>query len=99
MSFPSPDQIIVRYGEETTKTLTFTSPGDHQDIRWYLETYASQYTTDMDDKRADGIVARLPEWGEKLFHAVFSDINANRLFLNFYNLRACLKILKSAAKS
>ncbi len=38
----------------------------------------------MDDVRADKIVTKLPKWGESLFHAVFSNINANRLFLDFY---------------
>ncbi|MCP4687011.1 MAG: hypothetical protein GY859_03115, partial [Desulfobacterales bacterium] len=93
--------VTVRSGEEYTKTLEFKSPitpEDHQDIRWYLETYASQYTADVDDDRADKIVVRLPEWGEKLFHAVFSNITANKLFLDFFGRREQGRLLTISAE-
>jgi tetratricopeptide (TPR) repeat protein len=86
--FPSEHQVIVRLGNEYTKTLGFESPmtqEDHKDIRWYAETYAALYTADVDDDRAERIVKKLPEWGEKLFNAVFYDIAAQKLFFKFYN--------------
>ncbi len=101
LHFPSSDQVIVRFGEEYTKTLDFKSPltpEDHKDIRWYLETYATQYTADVDDVRADKIVARQPEWGESLFHAVFSNTNSNRLFLDFYGMQEQGRLLTIAAE-
>jgi len=84
--FPSTTQFIVRLGEEETETLTFTVPiteADYQDLRWYVETYATQYTTDIDDKRARGIADKLPQWGKALFEALFDERVAQRLFNAF----------------
>lgn len=52
----------------------------------------------MDDVRADKIVARLPEWGESLLNAVFSDITANTLFLDFYGMREQGRLLTIASE-
>ena len=87
LRFPSIHQVIVRFGDRETDTLNFASPlteEEQKDIRWYLEVYAAQYTADVDDQRAEKIIARLPEWGEKLFKSVFADFNAQSLFSKFY---------------
>jgi hypothetical protein len=45
--------------------------------------YSAQYTTDVDDARAQRIESSLKPWGEELFDAVFSDRTAQRLFNDF----------------
>ena len=85
LRFPSPQQVSVEFDQET-ETLDFSSPlepEDHQEIIWYLETYASQYTTDVDDARARRIEEKLVGWGEGLFQAVFSNRAAQRIFNDF----------------
>ena len=59
------------------------SEEDQKEIQWYLEVYAAQYTTDVDDKRAQGIADKLPQWGAALFNAVFNTRAAQRMFNDF----------------
>ena len=86
LRFPNANQVIVKYGEEETDTLNFKAPlteKDRDDIRWYLEVYGTQYTTDMDDARAERIEGRLKPWGKAVFQSVFADSDANALFMFF----------------
>ncbi|MBD2198216.1 MULTISPECIES: hypothetical protein [Calothrix] len=58
LRFPENNQVIVTFDGQETERLDFASPlsaADREEIRWYLETYAAHYTTDVDDKRAEGI--------------------------------------------
>ncbi len=86
LRFPQIDRVVIKFGEDDTEPLEFVSPireADLKDIQWYLETYAAQYTADVDDQRAQHIAEQLPKWGAALFDAVFSDRAAQRLFNYF----------------
>ncbi|QLE40439.1 CHAT domain-containing protein [Nostoc sp. C052] len=86
LRFPENHQVIVTFDGQDTERLDFASPlnaADREDIRWYLETYAAHYTTDVDDKRAEGIAKKFRQWGEDLFNAVFQHRAAQRLFNYF----------------
>ncbi|MEZ5672001.1 MAG: CHAT domain-containing protein [Thiotrichaceae bacterium] len=81
--FDTPAEFKVRYEDDETALLPFQSPildVEYQEIRWYLETYPTDYTSDPDDSRAQSVFEQLPMWGEKLFKAVFSDSSAQRFF-------------------
>ncbi|MBD2505761.1 CHAT domain-containing protein [Nostoc muscorum FACHB-395] len=86
LRFPENNQVIVKFDEQETDKLDFSSPlsaADREEIRWYLETYAAHYTTDVDDQQAKRIAEKLQQWGEDLFNAVFQDRAAQRLFNDF----------------
>lgn len=86
LRFPENHQVIVKFDGQDTERLDFASPlsaADREEIRWYLETYAAHYTTDVDDKRAEGIAKKFRQWGEALFNAVFQNRTAQRLFNYF----------------
>ncbi|MBC1240255.1 CHAT domain-containing protein [Nostoc sp. 2RC] len=86
LRFPANNQVIVSFDGQETERLDFASPlsaADREEIRWYLETYAARYTTDVDDKRAEGIAKKFRQWGEDLFNAVFQNRAAQRLFNYF----------------
>jgi hypothetical protein len=86
LRFPEINQVIVRFDENETDTLDFASPiseEDQKNIQWYLEVYAAQYTTEVDDDTSKKIADKLPKWGADLFNAVFTDRAAQRLFNNF----------------
>lgn len=86
LRFPEHNKVIIKFDDEETDTLQFTSPfstEDHEDIRWYLEVYATRYTTDVDDARAERIANKLPQWAEALFNAVFTSRAAQRIFNAF----------------
>ncbi|BAY20492.1 TPR domain protein [Calothrix sp. NIES-2100] len=86
LRFPENNQVIVTFDGQDTERLDFASPlsaADREEIRWYLETYAARYTTDVDDKRAEGIAKKFRQWGEDLFNAVFQNRAAQRLFNYF----------------
>jgi tetratricopeptide (TPR) repeat protein len=86
LRFPENHQVIVTFDGQDTERLDFASPlsaADREEIRWYLETYAAHYTTDVDDKRAEGIAKKFRQWGEDLFNAVFQHRAAQRLFNYF----------------
>ncbi|MEJ6480359.1 CHAT domain-containing protein [Nostoc punctiforme UO1] len=86
LRFPENNQVIVKFDEQETDRLDFSSPlssADREEIRWYLEIYAARYTTDVDDQRAEGIAKKFRQWGEDLFNAVFQNRAAQRLFNDF----------------
>ncbi|MBD2341162.1 CHAT domain-containing protein [Calothrix sp. FACHB-156] len=86
LRFPENNQVIVTFDGQDTERLDFASPlsaADREEIRWYLETYAAHYTTDVDDQRAEGIAKKFRQWGEALFNAVFQHRAAQRLFNYF----------------
>ena len=90
LRFPEIDQVVVKLIDDEydndLEELEFISPlveADLKDIQWYLETYAAQYTADVDDQRAKRIAKKLPQWGRDLFDAVFSSRAALRLFDRF----------------
>lgn len=85
---PGHVQVSLRGGEENydPATQAFAPPLDEAaraDLTWYLETYPAHYTTEIDDARAAGIAARLPEFGLALFNAVFADRAPARLYERF----------------
>lgn len=91
-------ELIVRFNginkvwvkfDEYEAEVDFISPLTEKDLtelRWYLETYATVYTADIDDLRADRTKDNLKIWGEKLFRAIFHDESIEP-FLNFRNTR------------
>jgi tetratricopeptide (TPR) repeat protein len=86
LSFSSIDLVTVKLNDRTTNYIPFTSPltkADWEDMQWYLEAYPTQYAADVDDSRAERIVAKLKVWGQGLFNAVFADRAAERLFNEF----------------
>ncbi len=86
LSFPTIDHVTVSLNNQTTAAIPFAAPlttADWQDIQWYLEIYPNQYAADVDDSRADRVVAKLQVWGQLLFNAVFKDLEAARLFNAF----------------
>ena len=86
LSFSSIDIVTVSLTNRSPITIPFTSPlikADWEDMQWYIESYPVQYAADVDDSRAERIVAKLKVWGQGLFQAVFSDRSAERLFNEF----------------
>ncbi|MDP8963007.1 MAG: CHAT domain-containing protein, partial [Cyanobacteriota bacterium] len=86
LRFPEINQVIVRFDENETDTIDFESPiseEDQKNIQWYLEVYAAQYTTEVDDQTAKKIADKLPKWGADLFNAVFHSRPAQRMFNDF----------------
>ncbi len=86
VSFVGIDKFTIAYNNQTTAELPFTSTltkKDWEDMRWYLEVYATQYAADVDDDRANRVAAKLSEWGQGLFTAVFGDRSAARMFSAF----------------
>jgi len=90
LHFPDSQHIIVSLnadnGREETDLLDFSSPFSEKDfdkIRWYLENYATEYSTDIDLKSGDSLVKKLPLVGNVLFNKVFATRHAHRLFKKF----------------
>lgn len=86
LEFLSNNQFIINFAGKHSKALDFKSPihdEDKAEIQWYLEKYAMLYMTDVDDDRAAQVVENLEQWGRKLFHAVFQERDALRLYEQF----------------
>jgi hypothetical protein len=67
LSFSSIDLVTVTLTNRSPISSPFTSPltkDDWEDMQWYLEAYPTQYAADVDDSRADRIVAKLKVWGQ-----------------------------------
>ena len=85
LRFPSPEQVVVRLGDDETAALAFANPvseRDRKDLSWYVETYGSR-SLEGDEEEAERIQARLPVIGKALFKAVFRHEAARRLFNTF----------------
>ena len=100
LRFPAIDQVVIRLIDDEDNNdleeLKFISPlveADLKNIQWYLETYAAQYTADVDDQRAQRVAEQLPKWGQALFNAVFRDRPTQRLFNNFQDCEEEDKLL------
>ena len=101
LRFPDPEHVIVSLDGESTEALPFTTPlrqEDHEELRWYLETYAARYTTEVDDQRAARLAQQLPAWGQALFDAVWHDRAAQRLFNAFQDSQEPGRLLTISAE-
>ncbi|TGO03397.1 hypothetical protein PN36_07115 [Candidatus Thiomargarita nelsonii] len=105
LHFPDPQHIIVSLitdnNHEETELLDFTYPltdKDYQQIRWYLEKYATPYSTDIDFDTAGRIVKKLPNWGQALFNHAFSKRAAHRLFKKFKSHKDLGRLLTISAQ-
>ncbi len=105
LHFPDPQHIIVSLisdnNHEETELLDFTYPltdKDYQQIRWYLEKYATPYSTDIDFDTAGRIVKKLPNWGQALFNHAFSKRAALRLFKKFQSHKDLGRLLTISAQ-
>ena len=100
LEFPTENQVIVHFNDQHSNRLDFQSPvteEDQKDIQWYLEVYAHLYTTDVDDKRADKIAARLPILGESLLKSVCYNDKAAELFQQFHRQNNVGRLLTISA--
>ncbi len=86
LRFSSSTEVNVSFDGTDSGKLDFANPvteQDRLDIRWYVETYGAVSLAVPDDQEARRIRARLPEIGKALFHAVFDNRAAQRLFNRF----------------
>lgn len=98
LRFPDANHVIVRFGsdDDGSGQLDFINPigeKDLRDIQWYVETYGAHSLGDPDDTEAKRIAGQLPEWGKKLFNAVFTDRVAQRLFNDFQDAEGDTRLL------
>ena len=98
--FNNPEQFVLQAPTGKLKTLDFKNPiapADLQDIRWYLETYPGEYTTDVDDDLAQRIKGRLSEWGTALFNATLAQFDAQEAFHEFFRNKQPGRVLTIGA--
>lgn len=100
LRFPDPEHVIVRFDDRETESLPFSNPitaQDREDLRWYVEVYATHALGDPDDKEAGRIKVRLPVLGKALFDAVFGQREAQRLFNDFQDATGDTRLLTVSA--
>ncbi len=101
LRFPDPQHVIVKWGDSKLTSLDFQVPltaKERHYLAWYLETYASHYTTAEDDAEAARIAAQLPIWGQKLCAAAFSDSAAAQYFQEFQQTNEAGRLLTISAE-
>ncbi|MFI3157026.1 MAG: CHAT domain-containing protein [Methylococcaceae bacterium] len=91
--FPDKDQVIVKFKQEESQALAFKSPMTKnkkalEDLLWYIEIYAAEYTGEPDDEEAKRIEANLIILGEALFQSIFTTDAALALFHKFQQQHA-----------
>ena len=87
LRFTGIDRVAVKF-DDVEADVNFQSPlseDDLKELRWYVESYSSGYTADVDDLRAERVQGRLKGWGEALYKAVFHGESIEP-FLSFRNL-------------
>lgn len=101
LRFPDTEHVVVRLDDQETEALPFAMPltaKDHEDIRWYVETYGAHSLDDPDDAEATRIHEQLPLWGKRLFEAAFGDRAAERLFNRFQDAEGETRLLTISAE-
>jgi tetratricopeptide (TPR) repeat protein len=99
LNFAAANQLTVSFAGESSGTIAFQSPfseADLQEVRWYLEQYAAQYGTEIEDDRAARVTVRLKQWGTELYRrAVMADPDggAARLFAAFLDEQEAGRVL------
>jgi hypothetical protein len=86
LNFSDANQLTVSLNGQTTQSLDFAVPiavEQLQELKWYLEFYASQYMADIDDDRANRQAVQLKQLGKALYEAAFDDRAASRYFDRF----------------
>ncbi len=76
LSFSDANELTVTFDGRHSMPIDFQNPvavAALQEVRWYVETYGTQYTADVDDDRALRIVGSLKKMGIALYKSVFSD--------------------------
>jgi len=98
--FPDSQHVTVSLisdnSREKTELLDFSPPfskKDFQQLHWYLEKYATQYSTDINFDQAGQITKKLPLWGHHLFNPIFSKRAAYRLFKKFQEYKEPDRVL------
>ena len=95
--FPTPSSVSVAFDGTDSGEHPFTDPlslRDRQDLRWYLETYATRSLDDADDEQARRIRQRLAEIGQALFDAACGAHRATqRLFDSFQESTDAQRVL------
>ncbi|HIE00060.1 MAG TPA: tetratricopeptide repeat protein [Thiotrichaceae bacterium] len=88
LHFKNAQQVTIHFAQNAPMTVDFAIPLHSQEreaIRHYLEIYAAQYVMDIDDQEAERVTKQLPQWGQKLFDAIFNNASAKQLFAHFIN--------------
>ncbi len=86
LNFSDANQLTVSLNGQTSQPLDFAVPiaaEQLQELKWYLEVYASQYMADIDDDRANRQAVQLKQLGKALYEAAFGDRAASRYFDRF----------------
>ncbi len=76
--FRSSDRFAIKFGDRDTAALEFKAPvndGDRAEIRWYLESYAAQYMTDIASS-SNFNPARMPDAAIRFAFVVGSEIRS-----------------------
>lgn len=84
--FANPQQALVQFAQEASETITFeltVTSKDLEELRWYIEVYATQYTGEPDDEEAKRIEAMLTAIGGALFKTLFPSSTALAIFQRF----------------
>lgn len=104
LHFPDPRHVTISlisdHNHEETELIDFNYPfsdKDYQQIRWYLEKYATPYSTEIDFDNAGRIVNKLPFWGNALFYNALPKRAARRLFKKFQNHKELGRLLTITA--
>ncbi|MDM8558570.1 tetratricopeptide repeat protein [Candidatus Parabeggiatoa sp. HSG14] len=86
IDFHSANKFFIHFDSRSSELLDFQITFEDKEqkaIKWYFETYATDYTTEVDDDEAQSVVDKLPVWGARLFEAVFGNHVARRLYEGF----------------
>lgn len=85
LNFSAANQLTVSFDGESSGAIAFESPltdEDLQELRWYVESYASQYMTAIDDDRAGRVAVGLKRWGTELYRrSIGADLDGGAIGL------------------
>lgn len=92
LNFSATNQLTVSFDGESSGTIGFRSPltdEELQELRWYVESYAAQYMTEIDDDRAARVAVGLKRWGTELYRrSIGADVDGGAIGL-FREFLAC----------
>ena len=86
LNFISDHEIVMQLGTAPSRKFEFVSPlsaEDLRDLQAYVESYPTQYGTNIDDDSARRIREKLEGWGAALYESITANRESSRMFDQF----------------
>jgi hypothetical protein len=96
LNFSAANQLTVSLNGQSATAVEFSVPIGVElleEMKWYVEKYATEYGTEIDDDRASRLLSQFKKMGKALYEAAFGERAASRYFDRFLEDKKSARVL------